>query len=388
MPWALWRLSIRNSKRSPLRSVLTMFALALTLLAFMTLRTVSESWTRQVAETPNNRVVSRHRIGWEQNLPRHYTEEVRQVAGVKQVMGGRFAGLKHPSRVGAWFDTMAVDAAVFTAMHVELSAPDEHKAAFVADRRGALVSEELAAELGWKLGDSVHLSGTFLPGDWDFTVRAIYHSNRSGFAQRSIWFHYEYFNERLPVDKRDRIGVISAEIFDPSQGAEIARAIDAHFDSRDDQTFTQEDQALNASLVGMFGALLRAIDVVSLMLLGIVVLLLGNTIAMGVRERVHEYGVLRALGFSPRQLALMILGEAVLLGAGGAALGLALAYPTLSAGLGRYLKETMQLPGLELQATTAGLSVALAVALATLGALGPALRVMRLEVVACLRDVG
>ena len=37
-------------------------------------------------------------------------------------------------------------------------------------------------------------------------------------------------------------------------------------------------------------------------------LVLGNTIAMGVRERTFEYGILRAMGFLPRQIAFFILG--------------------------------------------------------------------------------
>ena len=43
-------------------------------------------------------------------------------------------------------------------------------------------------------------------------------------------------------------------------------------------------------------------------------LILGNTIAMGVRERTHEYGVLRAIGFLPRHIAALVLGEAATIG--------------------------------------------------------------------------
>jgi putative ABC transport system permease protein len=367
---------------------MTVFAMAVTLVAFVTLRSVSEAWTRQVQETPNNRVVSRHKIGWSQSLPLNYAEEVRQMPGVRQAMGGRWAGLKHPTHTTGWFEATAVQAAPFVAMHYELVAPEAQKQAFLADRRGVLISQELAEEFGLKLGDTFHLLGTFLPGDWEFAVRSIYTSTRHGFAQRAIWFHYEYFNERLPPDEKDRIGIISAEVIDPSQGAEIARAIDLHFDGGDDQTYTQEDQALNASFVGMFGALLEAIDVVSVLILGIVAMLIGNTIAMGVRERTQEFGVLRAIGFRPKHIVGLVLGESALLGFAGASFGLLLAYPLVKGGVGRFLKETMELPAVELQASSALMALGLGVLLALLGALGPAYRTTQLSVVGSLRHVG
>ncbi len=44
-------------------------------------------------------------------------------------------------------------------------------------------------------------------------------------------------------------------------------------------------------------------DIVSVVILLIMMLILGNTIAMGVRERTSEYGVLRAIGFLPEHVA-------------------------------------------------------------------------------------
>jgi len=64
----------------------------------------------------------------------------------------------------------------------------------------------------------------------------------------------------------------------------------------------------------MLSGLFTAIDAISLVILGILALLLGNTLAMGVRERTQEYGVLRALGFLPKHVAAFILSEAAVLG--------------------------------------------------------------------------
>jgi putative ABC transport system permease protein len=55
------------------------------------------------------------------------------------------------------------------------------------------------------------------------------------------------------------------------------------------------------------------------------VLLTGNTMAQAVRERIPELAVLKTIGFSRRSVLTLVLGEAVLLLAIGASIGLFLA---------------------------------------------------------------
>jgi putative ABC transport system permease protein len=381
-------IALKNAWRSPLRAALTALAVAITLVAFLLLRTLSANWTERIEQTPDNRVVTRHKIGWGQAMPVHYTQQVRGLAGVKHAMGGRWAALKHPTNTRIWFDATAVDAAPFAAMHYELAAPAEQKQAFVRDRRGMLVSAELAAAYGWKLGDAVHLSGTEFPGDWEFHVSGIYRSTRHGFAKRSIWIHWEYYNERLPPQERDLINIISAEIHRPSEGAGIARAIDIHFDQEDNQTYSQEDQAMHASLVGRFGAVLRALDVVSLLVLSVILLLVGNAMAMSVRERTQEYGILRAIGFGRAEVVLFVLLEAGALGLLGGALGLAAAFPLVERGISPFLETNMDFWPLHVPLGPALVAPALTALLGVAAAILPAYQASRLEVVEALRHVG
>jgi putative ABC transport system permease protein len=384
----LVRLAIRNLRRAPLRAALTALAVAVSLVAFVLLRAVSAGWTRQVAETPNDRVVARHRVGWEQTLPVNYVEQVRAMAGIKHAMGGRWAELKNPARERVYFSTTAVQARAFVDMHHELVAPKEQKEAFVKNRHGGMVSEELAREFGWKLGDTIVLKGSFFAGEWPLTIECLYVSTRHGFAHRGVWLHLEYYNERLPETEQDRINIISAQIFEPSAGAQLAKAIDIHFDTHDQQTFTQEDQALNASFVGMFGAVLQAIDVVALLILGVVILILGNTVSMGVRERAHELGLLRALGFGTSHFMTLVVGEASILGAFGGALGLLLSYPVVHSGVGRFLQETMDMPPLSVPQDAALLALLLGVLLGAVSAALPAWRAAQLGAAEALRRVG
>lgn len=385
---SLFRLTIKNASRAPVRGLLTVVAVAITLVAFVLLRTLSAGWTDRIKQTPNNRVVTRHRIGWSSPLPVRYTDIVRKMPGVKRATGASWAGLRLPGDETARFQTVGVDAQNFVDMHYELTAPAEQKQAFVENRRGALVGDELAAERGWKVGQQIHFKNPELPGqEWVFEISSIVKSVRAGFGQRAVWFHWDYFNETLPPDARDHIDLIAAEIEDPKQGARLAKDIDIHFDTEDDQTFSQEDKALNTAIVGRFGAMLSAMNVVSLLVLGVVVLILGNTIALSTQERIREFGTLRAMGFLPGHLASFVLGEAAVLGIAGGGLGLALAYPLVQGPLSRYLEQEMRVAPLRIASGDALVSLTLGLVLGLIAAGLPALRAARLQVTESLAYV-
>src|SRR5262249_23236850 len=132
-----------------------------------------------------------------------------------------------------------------------------------------------------------------------------------------------------------------------------------------------------------------AINVISIVILLIMMLILGNTIAMGVRERTNEYGVLKALGFSSGHLAMFVLAEATILGLAGAALGVLIAYPFIENGLGRWLEENMGsiFPYFRIDPRAVIASLGAGVLLALLAASIPATRASRLHVVDALRRV-
>jgi len=382
----LFGLALRYVRGSLLRGGMTIAAVAVCLVGYLLLRTVGRAWTEQVAQTPNNRVVTRHKLGWAKDLPARYAETIRGMPGVETAVGIRWTGLKHPRTTGKVLDSFAVESAQFVEMHYELEAPPEQKRAFVADRQGALVSEELAREFGWKVGDAVRFESVF-GASFDLNVSCVFKSTRYGFARKVIWFHGEYFNEAVTGDARERISLVSARIADPRQGARIARAIDAHFDDADDRTFSQEDKALTASSTGRFAAILEALELVSVLVLGVVALILGNTMAMSVRERENQYGTLRAIGFRPQHIAGIVLAEAGVIGLAGGALSLAVSYPLLERGVSRYFEQLLDLPPLELSLANAAGAVVFSLLLGLIATSLPAYRLSRRGVVEAMRHI-
>ncbi|HMR75562.1 MAG TPA: ABC transporter permease, partial [Polyangiaceae bacterium] len=304
----LGSLAIKNVNRNRLRTVLTVLGVAVAVLSFVMLRTVLDAWNSAAEYAAQDRLATWHKVTFVMPLPKRYVDVVRAVPGVKKATYLNWFGAKHPTRDSEFFANMAVDTETFFDVYTDMVVPPEQLAAWKADRQGAIIGKNLAKQFGWNVGDEVTLTGTIYTGDWKFRIRGIYTASRRSVDQAQFLFHWDYMNESLPEGWRDKIGWITSNIEHESKGPEISAAIDKKFDDRDIQVQTMSERALNSQFVGAASAILTALDVVSIVILAIMMLILGNTIAMGVRERTREYGVLLALGFQPGHIVRFIIG--------------------------------------------------------------------------------
>jgi len=111
-----------------------------------------------------------------------------------------------------------------------------------------------------------------------------------------------------------------------------------------------------------------------------ILLVAGNTMALSVRERTSELGVLKALGFSSRQVMAMVLAESGMLALAGACAGLGLAWFLVGRGDPTGMLPVFYVPG---GRWVAGL--ALAAGLGLVAGLLPAVQAMRLRITDALR---
>jgi putative ABC transport system permease protein len=382
--------AVKNITRNRFRALLTIAGVAVAILTFVLLRTVIWSWTAAVEQSATDRIGIRHKVTFIMPLPKKYIEEIRQIPGVTAAAYANWFGAKDPNHETEFFGTIAVEPDEILKVYDEVKVKPDELEAWKQNRRGALVGDALAKKLGWKVGQNVTLRGTIFPGDWQFQIAGIYTATRASVDRSTFYFHWKYLNESLPPARQDKIGWVVARINEPGRSAEICRAVDAKFDDRDVQTLCMSERAMQASFLGMMSAVLKAINIVSIVILLIMTLVIGNTIAMGVRERTTEYGTLRAIGFVPKHIVLFVLGESLVTGAIGGALGLLLSYPIVEKGLGRFLEENMGafFPFFRIQPQTALLAFIAALALSAVAAALPAYGTTRLKTVDALRRVG
>lgn len=383
-------IALKNTRRNLFRTVLTIIGVAVAMLAFLLLRTVLSAWLVGAEYSAKDRLATRHKITFIMTLPKRYVEDVKTVPGVTAVTWFNWFGGKVPGKEDQFFGTMAVDLKSFFGVYDEIYVPPEQKANLLADRRGAMVGASLARQYGWKPGDRLMLEGTIFPGQWEFNVDAIFTATKKSIDQSSLYFHWDYLNESLPEIQREQVGWIASKVPNASQAATVAKRIDALFEPRDIQTLSMSERAMNTSFLGMISTLLYAMQIVSFVILLIMMLILGNTIAMGVRERTHEYGVLRAIGFLPKHLSAFVIAEATVLGLLGGALGVAVGIPLINQAVGRFMEESFTglFPYFRVLQRDVVIAMFLSVGLAVIASAIPAYQARKLNVIDALRKVG
>jgi len=382
-------LALRNMARNRFRVALTALAVAISVIAFLLLRTVIWSLSSGADWAAKDRLVTRHKVTFVLSLPKRYVEDVRGFPHVTAATWANWFGGKDPQHDREFFSTLAVDPATYFGVYSEMEVPDDQMQTWRHDRQGAIVGEVTARKLGWKVGDRVALESGIYPGDWHFNIDGIYTASARSVDRSTFIFHWDYMNDALPVQRRDQVGWIVSRVDAPGQVADISLAFDKRFEERETPTLSQDEGSFNKSFLAMFSTLLDAVDIISGVLLLIMMLILGNTIAMGVRERTGEYGVLRAIGFLPKHIVIWILGESLATGLLGGLVGVAVALPFINVGVSRFIEENMsaQFPYFRLEARTVALGLLMSALLGVLAAAIPAWRASKLKVVDTLRRI-
>ena len=383
-------IGMRNIWRNKTRTTLTVIGGAVAVLFFIWLRTILWAWNVGVEYSAKDRLATRHKVSLIMPVPKRYVDNIRQIPGIKQTTWANWFGGKDPKRPDEFFATLAVDPESFFQVYPEMSVPAAELATWQADRRGVILGDVLARKLGLKVGDKYTLAGTIFAGDWEFNVDGIYIATQKSVDRSQLLFHWSYLNERLPERGKDLVGWVISRIDNPARSAELTVAVDKLFDEKDVQTTTMSERSMNNSFLAAFSAILTVINFVSIGMLLIMMLILGNTIAMGVRERTREYGVLRALGFSPRHVATFVIGEALAIGVLAGGLGCALSYPIIQLGVGRWLEENLGafFPYFQVNIETALVAAVLSVLLGAVSAIIPAMQASKLTIIDALRRVG
>ena len=302
------------------------------ILAFCLLDTVVQAWYVGIDTASPNRLISRNSISMIFPLPLNYRSKIQMIGGIEQVayanwFGGVYIDERH------FFPRMAVGPDSYFSVYPEFIIPNNQLKVFWKERNACIVGRKLVEQYGWKLGDTIVLTGNIYPGEWRFVLRGVYNGATSSIDETLFFFRWDYLDETLKAKMPLRAGQVGwyvIRVRDPADAAQITESVDALFKNSSSETLTETEKAFQAGFLAMTEAIVIAVRIVSYVVIGVILIILVNTMAMTSRERTPEYATLKTMGFGTGHLWLLIAGESVFISLLGAAIGMGLSYPAAS----------------------------------------------------------
>jgi putative ABC transport system permease protein len=315
-------LILKNLLRNLRRSILTALSIAASFCMLGVLMAMYSMFFLDEA-TPDQalRLIVRNRISFTHPVPISYESRIAAVPGVREVMKFQwFGGVYKDSReMKNQFPRFAVDARKLFRVHPEYSISDSDFAAFLRERNACILGRPLAKRLGLKPGDHITIVGDIFSSTLDFIVRGFYDSPRDN---ENLYFHFEYQNEAVYRGQQDFVSMFLVLADSPDAVPRVARAVDATFRNSPQQTKTETEKSLALSFLAYIGNVKLFLIALCASLSIAVLFVSANTMAMSVRERISEVGILKTLGFSREYILSVFIGESVVIVLVGGLVGL------------------------------------------------------------------
>jgi putative ABC transport system permease protein len=386
----VFKLVLKNALRHKLRIALTILGIAIAIMSFGFLRTVVTAWSYGVEASAANRLVTRHSVSFIFPLPLSYRDQIAKIPGVATVSWGTwFQGqYKDPADFKNFFPRMAVDAETFFTVYPEFVVPPDQMATFMKERNSCVIGTKIAEQHNLKIGDLIPIEGDIYPGKWEFVVRGIYSGRDATADETQMFFHWKYLDERireLQPARAGQIGWYIITVSNPAENTTISRTIDAMYENSRAPTKTETEKEFQQGFVSMSSAIISSLEIVSFIIIGIILLVLANTIVMSARERTKEYAVLKTIGFNRFHVAGLIGGESMLIAGVGGIIGLALVFPVAGAFAGMF---PTFFPVFQVEPVTIIICVSVALLAGVAAAAYPVLKALHTKIADGLRSIG
>lgn len=380
-----FRLVLKNLFRRRLRAALMIVSILVAFAIFGVLTAFEHAFSAGEEVAPDDRLVVVNKINFTQPLPIAYYNRVAGIEGVRRVT--------HLNWFGGYYQdpkNFLIVFAVEPQSYLDVYGPDidvapAAQAAFLRERTGALVGEAMAEKWGWKVGDRVPIASNIFSQkngarSWDFEIVGIFKPRKPRVDTNFMVFHYAYFDETRSFGK-DMIGWLTLQTVSAARNDEIAKTIDGMFANSMYETSTDTEKAFNKAFIAQLGNIALIVGLVVGAAFVTILMIVGNTMALSIRERTKEIAVLKTLGFPGHRILRLVLGESVLLALIGGLPGIAIA-----AFVAQMLRDSPQnfVPKIAVTPGIALMALAIMLALGLVTGLIPAVNAMRLKIATAL----
>jgi putative ABC transport system permease protein len=315
---------LRNARRNPVRSVLTIASTAISLFLMMILVsffTINDEVASSSREF--NRIITMSSQGFGGRVPIARVNEIAAMDGIVATTPFSWYGGKYGEETVP-FAQFGVDADTFFTIYTEYTIPPAQLKAWQEDKAGCIVGRKLVEDRGFKIGDPLPLKGDIYPFDLNMTIRGVYDapSNRD---RRMVIFHWKSLDDGLRREGRTasagNAGIVVARCKNADAIVSLSRKIDAEYLNSDTPTRTQSEEAFGKMFSEMMGDLKGMIRNIGLAIVFSLMCVAGNAMAMALRERTTEVAVLKAIGFGRQLVLFLVLAEAMIVSGVGGVIG-------------------------------------------------------------------
>lgn len=385
---ASFQLVWRNLMRRPLRSLLTILSLAVAIFLICGLRSLITTLNAGVAAADNRRMAVMSKTGLFVELPLKYQATLDRLPGVEMTTKFQWFGGYYRSQKN-FFAQFAIDPANLFEMYPECKVSAEEQAAFLGDRTSCIIGDVLASDFGWKVGDNVPLIGALHPHPdnkaWEFRVAGIYHSSAPNFDNRTMFFHWDYFEKTLEANGvTPGVGVFSMRVAQGSDVAAIKLAVEQAFEDSEQRVACETEADFQRQFVTMFGNIPLFVGWIGGGVVLAILLASINTMLMSMREQTVEIGIQKALGFTDGAMFGLLIAQALFLCLVGGGLGIAVAALT-QAPIATWMAATF--PGYAITNGTFAFAALVTLLLGLAAGAVPAWRARNLRCVEALRGM-
>ncbi len=375
----------KNLFRRKLRAALMVVSILIAFAIFGVLAGFERAFHASQDLAAADRLVVINKINFTHPLPIAYYNRVRAVEGVRQVTHLNWFGAEYQDPKN-FLVVLAVQPESYLELYgSELDVDSAAHAAFIRERTGALVGESMARKWGWKIGDRIPMSSRIFSQKngshiWDFTVVGIFRPKTPQADTNFMVFQYAYLEEARWFGK-GTIGWMALRTTSPDVNDRVIKTIDQMFANSFDETVTDTEKAFNKAFVAQLANVALIVEFVVGAAFITILMIVGNTLIMALRERTREIGVLKTLGFPPGRILRLVVGESLLLAFLGGLPGLGLAFlaaAVLGDSVANFVPRLTISP--EIVATAFALMVCFGLATSVI----PAMNAMRLKIATAL----
>jgi len=329
-------LVFRNITRNKRRTILTTLSITVSVFVFASLISLPGLLNQVLRDRANSRrLITHSKASLFYMLPEAYRRRIETVPHVEAVAAYSLflASYRNPSEQLA---ALGVDDDHIREVFPDWDISAETELEFKSQRTAALVATNLMKVFGWKVGQTIMLRGMMYPVDLQLTIVGVLNEEAAG---PRIMFRRDYMEELL--GRPGNANLFWVKVDSSKSAPEVIAAIDEMFANSPNETATETEVALIKSQEGgNLAMLLDGAKFLAAIVIFTIGLVAANTAAMAVRERRHEMGVMRAIGFTRGSIIARILVEGLIVGVTGGVLGCGLAYlgfdllPRVSGALG------------------------------------------------------